>query len=171
MSSHSGPCLSLFASDPDSEGYRLAAEGMHNIPFRLSLPVGAGAKGNYSAPGGKGPSVRYVVVASVKIHVPATGKRSIAHFYRSIVVLPYMDPALVLAPSMEPIESYVSQGLGWNLGGERGKVEVRVALGRRVWVSGQRLWCEVAIRNDSSKKVKASRLQELYPKLTRQNGR
>lgn len=110
--------------------------------------------------------MRYVVVASVKIHVPATGKRSIAHFYRSIVVLPYMDPALVLMPSMEPIESYVSQGLGWNLGGERGKVEVRVALGRRIWVSGQRLWCEVGIRNDSSKKVKPSRLIELCLKLT-----
>ncbi|WWC58326.1 uncharacterized protein I303_100866 [Kwoniella dejecticola CBS 10117] len=149
---------SLFASGPDSDGYRLAAEGTHNIPFRMRLPLGGGAKGTYTSQNGKGPCVRYVVVGSVKIHIPSTGKRSIAHFYRSIVVLPYLNPSVVLAPSSEPVEGYTERGLGWNLTGEKGRVELRVSLGRRVWVSGQRLWCEVAIRNDSNRKIKTLNL-------------
>ncbi|WWD16338.1 hypothetical protein CI109_100764 [Kwoniella shandongensis] len=149
---------SLFASGPDSDGYRLAAEGTHSIPFRMRLPLGGGAKGTYTPPGGKGPCVRYVVVGSVKIHIPATGKRSIAHFYRSVVVLPYLNPSVVLSPSQEPVEGYVERGLGWSLTGEKGRVELRVSLGRRVWVSGQRLWCEVGIRNDSTRKIKTLNL-------------
>nr|XP_019048953.1 hypothetical protein I302_02733 [Kwoniella bestiolae CBS 10118]OCF27883.1 hypothetical protein I302_02733 [Kwoniella bestiolae CBS 10118] len=149
---------SLFASGPDSDGYRLASEGTHNIPFRMRLPLGGGAKGTYTSQNGKGPCVRYVVVGSVKIHIPSTGKRSIAHFYRSIVVLPYLNPSLVLAPITEPVEGYTERGLGWNLTGEKGRVELRVSLGRRIWVSGQRLWCEVAIRNDSNRKIKTLNL-------------
>lgn len=143
----------MFASHPDEEGYRLAAEGSHAIPFRMKLPLNGGAKGSYTSPTGKGPCVRYVVVGSVKIHVPSTGKRSIAHFYRSIVVLPYLNPATLLAPTLEPIEARVQKGLGWSLGGEKGKVDIQVALGRRSWVSGQRMWCEVGITNNSNKKV------------------
>ena len=153
FTSQPGPYPSLFASGPDEEGYRLAAEGAHNVPFRISIPLGGGAKGSYAS-GSKGPSVRYVVVGSIKIHIPSTGKRSIAHFYRSIVVLPYLNPAVVLAPSLDPIETYVEKGLGWSLTGEKGRVEVRISLGRRMWVSGQRAWCEVGIRNDSSRKVR-----------------
>ncbi|OCF45144.1 hypothetical protein I317_00946 [Kwoniella heveanensis CBS 569] len=149
---------SLFASGPDSDGYRLAAEGTHSIPFRMRLPLGGGAKGTYTPVNGKGPCVKYVVVGSVKIHIPSTGKRSIAHFYRSIVVLPYLNPSLVLAPSQEPVEGYVERGLGWSLTGEKGRVELRVSLGRRFWVSGQRLWCEVGIRNDSNRKIKTLNL-------------
>ncbi|WVQ81697.1 hypothetical protein IAT38_003822 [Cryptococcus sp. DSM 104549] len=149
---------SLFASGPDSDGYRLAAEGTHSIPFRMRLPIGGGAKGTYTPPNGKGACVRYVVVGSIKIHIPNNGKRSIAHFYRSIVVLPYLNPSMVLAPSQQPVEAYVEKGLGWSLKGEKGRVELRVSLGRRIWVSGQRLWCEVGIRNDSAKKIKALNL-------------
>ncbi|WVF66096.1 hypothetical protein IAT40_000835 [Kwoniella sp. CBS 6097] len=149
---------SLFGSGPDSDGYRLASEGSHSIPFRMRLPLGGGAKGTYTPINGKGPCVRYVVVGSIKIHVPSTGKRSIAHFYRSIVVLPYLNPSLVLAPSQEPVEGYVERGLGWSLTGEKGRVELRVSLGRRFWVSGQRLWCEIGIRNDSNRKIKTLNL-------------
>ncbi|KAK8861739.1 hypothetical protein IAR55_002562 [Kwoniella newhampshirensis] len=149
---------SLFSSGPDSDGYRLATEGTHSIPFRMRLPLGGGAKGTYTTPNGKGPGVRYVVVGSIKIHIPATGKRSIAHFYRSIVVLPYLNPSVVLSPSPEPVEGYVERGLGWSLTGEKGRVKLRVNLGRRIWVSGQRLWCEVAIRNDSTRKIKTLNL-------------
>ncbi|WVQ77283.1 hypothetical protein IAR50_006967 [Cryptococcus sp. DSM 104548] len=149
---------SLFASGPDSDGYRLAAQGSHSIPFRMRLPLGAGAKGTYTHPTGKGACVRYVVVGSIKIHIPQNGKRSIAHFYRPIVVMPYLNPAVVLAPSPSPIEMYVERGLGWSLKGERGRVELRVGLGRKIWVSGQRLWCEVGIRNDSNKKIKSMSL-------------
>nr|ODN85507.1 hypothetical protein L203_04756 [Cryptococcus depauperatus CBS 7841] len=146
---------SLFASGPDRHGYRESAEGNHDIPFRMALPLNKGAKGTYTTHGGKGPCVRYVVVASIKIYLPVTGKRSIAHFYRPIVVLPYLDPAIILSASPEPIEAYTEKGLGWSLKGERGRVELRVGLGRRTWVSGQRMWCEVEIRNESNKKIKS----------------
>ncbi|TYJ52070.1 hypothetical protein B9479_007327 [Cryptococcus floricola] len=149
---------SLFASGPDTDGYHLAAQGTHSVPFRMRLPLGAGAKGTYTCPTGKGACVRYVVVGSIKIHIPQNGKRSIAHFYRPIVVMPYLNPAVVLAPSSSPIEMYVERGLGWSLKGERGRVELRVGLGRKIWVSGQRLWCEVGIRNDSNKKIKSMSL-------------
>lgn len=119
----------------------------------MDLPTNGGAKGSYTPPNGKGPCVRYVVVGSVKIHVPSTGKRSIAHFYRQIVVLPYLNPSLVLAPNSGPVQARVEKGLGWSLGGEKGRVEVQVALGRRSWVSGQRIWCEVGIANYSTRKV------------------
>lgn len=147
------PRSSLFADGPDAEGYRLAKEGSHSIPFRMRLPLNGGAKGSFTSPNGKTPSVRYVVVGSIKIHVPSSGKRSIAHFYRQIVVLPYLNPAILLSPSPEPIEAKIERGLGWSLGGDKGRVELRVALGRRAWVSGQRIWCEVAINNQSTRKV------------------
>jgi hypothetical protein len=119
----------------------------------MRIPLGAGAKGSFSTPGGKGPCVRYVVVGSVKLYIPSTMKRSIAHFYRSIVILPYLNPSIVLAPSFDPLESVIEGGLGWSLGGEKGKVEMRIGLGRRTWVAGQRVWCEVGVRNNSNRKV------------------
>ena len=149
----STPVPSLFASGPDGEGYRLASEGTHSIPLRMRLPLGGSAKGSFTSPNSKGPCVRYVVVGSVKLFIPSTMKRSIAHFYRPIVVLPYFNPSIVLAPSIDAIENTVERGLGWSLGGEKGKVEVRVSLGRRNWVAGQRAWCEVGIKNNSSRKV------------------
>jgi hypothetical protein len=149
------PIPSLFASGSDEGGYRLAAEGTHSIPFRMRIPLNAGAKGSFSSPGNKGACVRYVVVGSVKLYIPSTMKRSIAHFYRSIVILPYLNPSVVLAPSLDPIESVIEGGLGWSLGGEKGKVEMRIGLGRRTWVAGQRVWCEVGVRNSSSKKVRS----------------
>ena len=124
----------------------------------MNLPLNGGAKGSYTS-NGKGPCVRYVVVGSVKIHVPATGKRSIAHFYRPIVVLPFLAPSVVLSASQDPIEARVEKGLGWSLTGEKGRVEVRVALGRRSWISGQRIWCEVGIDNESSRKVSQQHCQ------------
>ncbi|EIW68957.1 hypothetical protein TREMEDRAFT_62670 [Tremella mesenterica DSM 1558] len=151
-----GPACSLFGDAPDEEGYRLALEGIHNILFNMRLPLNGGAKGSYGIQG-KGPSVRYVVVGSVKL-MTATGKRSIAHFYRPLVVLPYLNPSTVLAPSAEPIAASVESGLGWSITGEKGKVVLSVALGRRTWVSGQRVWCEVGIRNNSTRKIKSLNL-------------
>ncbi|KAK4688054.1 hypothetical protein P7C73_g2050, partial [Tremellales sp. Uapishka_1] len=149
----SGPFSSLFASSPDGEGFRLAAEGTHAIPFKMRLPIGGGAKGSYTSPGGKGPSVRYVVVGSIKLYLPSSGKRSIAHFYRTIVVLPYLNPSMVLAPAVEPISAYIERGLGWSLTGEKGRVELGISMGRRIWVSGQRAWCQVSIENNSARKA------------------
>ncbi|RSH86010.1 uncharacterized protein EHS24_004207 [Apiotrichum porosum] len=75
-----GPSMSLFADAPDEEGFCLAREGTHAVPFACPLPIGGGAKGSYTSPTAKGPNIRYVVVGSVKLHIPKTGKRAIAHF-------------------------------------------------------------------------------------------
>lgn len=131
----------------------LAIEGCHFIPFSMRLPVGGGAKGTYTSPGGKGPCVRYVVVGSVKLHMPSTNKRSIAHFYRPVHLLPYLNPSIALAPAPYPIMAIVERGLGWSLGGEKGKVELTARMARANWVSGQRIWCEVGVRNGSGRKV------------------
>lgn len=143
----------LFNDAPDEEGFRAAKEGTHDIPFAMPLPLEGGAKGSFTSPTGKGPNIRYVVVGSIKLHIPSTGKRAIAHFYRPIVVLPYFNPMTALAPARSPVVAHVTSGLGWRLGGEKGKVEVQVALGRRNWVAGQRVWCEVSVRNQSHKKI------------------
>ncbi|OWZ26626.1 hypothetical protein C354_06775 [Cryptococcus neoformans MW-RSA1955] len=144
----------LFASPPDADGFRLAAPGAHSIPFCFPLPPAAGAKGTFTPAHRGGPSVRYVLVASLKLLAPATRKRSIAHFYRPIVLLPRLDPARALAPSTAPLEAATEKGLGWSLAGDRGAVRLRVAMGRATWVSGQRLWCHVGIRNGSLRKIK-----------------
>jgi hypothetical protein len=143
----------LFTDTPDEEGFRAAKEGTHDMPFAMPLPLDGGAKGSYTCPQGKGPNIRYVVVGSIKLHIPSTGKRAIAHFYRPIVVLPYHNPMDALAPAHSPVVGHTTSGLGWRLGGEKGKVEVQVALGRRNWVAGQRVWCEVSVRNQSHKKI------------------
>lgn len=148
-----GPRTTLFADPPDGEGFCAAKEGTHAIPFSIPLPVGEGAKGTYTSHDPKGPNVRYVVVGSVKIFVPKKDKRAIAHFYRPCVILPYLNPAIVLAPARAPIMTQRTCGLGWSITGEKGKVLMQVALGRRIWVAGQRVWCEVAVKNDSNKKI------------------
>lgn len=148
-----GPRTTLFGDAPDDEGFCVAKEGTHAIPFSIPLPVGEGAKGTYTSHDPKGPNIRYVVVGSVKIFVPKKEKRAIAHFYRPCVILPYLNPAIVLAPARAPIMTQRTCGLGWSLGGEKGKVLMQVALGRRIWVAGQRVWCEVAVKNDSNKKI------------------
>jgi hypothetical protein len=158
---------SLFASPPNSESYHLASPGSHSIPFSFRLPLGLGAKGSFTSPSPRGPSIRYVVVASLKIHIPESNKRSIAHFYRSIVVLPYLNPGVVLAPSEERVEARVEKGLGWSLVGEKGTVGVKVGMGRRVWVSGQRAWFEVDIKNESTRKVGYPPLLAQSSSLTR----
>lgn len=125
----------------------------------MKLPLGGGAKGTFTSPGGKGPCVRYVAVGSVKLHMTATNKRSIAHFYRPIHLLPYLNPSTTLAPSPYPIVANVERGLGWSLGGEKGRVELTARIARANWVSGQRIWCEVGVRNGSSKKVRRAELE------------
>jgi hypothetical protein len=150
---HDSPPTTLFASGADEEGFHLAHEGTHALPFSMQLPVGGGAKGAFTGDKGKGPNIRYVVVGSVKLHIPKSGKRAIAHFYRPIVLLPYHNPARVLAPSRQPVVEFIESRLGWSLTGEKGKVFLQVSLGRQTWVAGQRVWCEVGVRNNSNKKI------------------
>lgn len=141
--------LACFASQPDSEGYSVAKEGQHSIPFALELPVGKGAKGTYR---GKHAVVRYIVIGSVKLKSENGSNRSIAHFYRHIDLYPYLNPAIVLAGSGKPVQARASKGLF--LGGS-GKVHLIASLHRSSWVAGQRLYVNLRIDNETSKRVKS----------------
>ncbi|MCO5555811.1 hypothetical protein L7F22_009356 [Adiantum nelumboides] len=141
--------LACFASQPDSEGYCVAKEGQHSIPFALELPVGKGAKGTYR---GKHAVVRYIVIGSVKLKSENGSNRSIAHFYRHIDLYPYLNPAIVLAGSGKPVQAKASKGLF--LGGS-GKVHLIASLHRSSWVAGQRLYVHLRIDNETSKRVKS----------------
>lgn len=137
---------SVLASD--EEGFRPSVEGTHHVPFRMQLPVGKGAKGTWKCKQG---SVRYIVIASVKLKSADGQDRSIAHFYRSVEVFPYLPPAVALAPAPRPIAASESKALF--MGGS-GKVTLTATIHRRTWLAGQRCYVDVRVDNDSTKKIK-----------------
>lgn len=142
--------LPCFASHPDNEGFCRGKEGTHSIPFALEMPVGKGAKGSYR---GKHALVRYIVIGSVKLKSSGSNpNRSIAHFYRHVELYPYLNPAVVLSSAHRPVQARASKGLF--LGGS-GKVHLTASLHRTTWVAGQRVYVNVNIQNDTSKKVKS----------------
>ncbi|GAA6057651.1 hypothetical protein JCM3770_000281 [Rhodotorula araucariae] len=141
--------LSCHDSPADGEGFHLGKVGQHNVPVKMSLPIGKGAKGPWK---GKQGVVRYIAIASVKLKGKDGADRSIAHFYRHVEVYPYFNPALALAPSVTPLTAEGSKSLF--MGGS-GLVTLRARLHRETWVAGQRCYVEVRVENESSKKIKA----------------
>lgn len=139
--------LACFNGGPDKEGYAEGKLGSHSIPFSLELPVSKGAKGSYR---GKSAVVRYIVIGSVKLKSASGANRSIAHFYRHIDLFPYLNPAVVLSNSLKPIQATSSKGLF--LGGS-GKVHLMASLHRNTWVAGQRVYINISVQNDTSKKI------------------
>lgn len=139
--------LACFSSPADYEGYCVAKEGTHSVPFAMELPVGKGAKGSYR---GKHAIVRYIVIGSVKLKSANGSNRSIAHFYRHVELFPYLNPAVILSSSSRPIQAKASKGLF--LGGN-GKVHLSASLHRSTWVAGQRVYVNIKIDNETSKKV------------------
>ncbi|KAJ9125572.1 hypothetical protein QFC22_000534 [Naganishia vaughanmartiniae] len=142
----------LFASPTNEEGYRLAREGFHVIPFSVRLPLNGGAKGGWV--GSRTTGVKYVVVGSIKLHTPETKKRSIAHFYRPCTIYPYVPPLDIFGSTEHPTEVRTEQGLGWSLSGEKGKVRVIAELPRPDWVAGQNVWIKIFADNQSQKKIR-----------------
>ncbi|UZJ56668.1 hypothetical protein CBS101457_005988 [Exobasidium rhododendri] len=140
--------LACFASPADSEGFCVAKDGSHSIPFTLELPVGKGAKGSFR---GKHAIVRYIVIGSVKLKSANGSNRSIAHFYRHVDLYPYLNPAVILSSSSRPVQANASKGLF--LGGS-GKVHLAASLHRSTWVAGQRIYVNIKIDNETNKKVK-----------------
>ncbi|GAC93113.1 hypothetical protein PHSY_000675 [Pseudozyma hubeiensis SY62] len=139
--------LACFSGGPDAEGYAEGKVGSHSIPFSLELPVSKGAKGSYR---GKNAVVRYIVIGSVKLKSSSGANRSIAHFYRHVDLFPYLNPAVVLSSANKPIQATSSKGLF--LGGS-GKVQLMASLHRNTWVAGQRVYINVGVQNDTSKKI------------------
>ncbi|TKY86115.1 hypothetical protein EX895_004940 [Sporisorium graminicola] len=139
--------LACFAGGPDAEGYAEGKVGSHSIPFSLELPVSKGVKGSYR---GKNAVVRYIVIGSVKLKSASGANRSIAHFYRHVDLFPYLNPAVVLSSALKPIQASSSKSLF--LGGS-GKVHLMASLHRNTWVAGQRVYINVGILNETSKKI------------------
>lgn len=140
--------LPCFAGQPDQEGYSLGREGSHSVPFSLEVPIGRGAKGSYR---GRNALVRYIVIGSVKLKDVNGDNRSIAHFYRHVELYPYLNPAVVLSSAPRPISAEGEKGLF--MGGS-GKVRVAASLHRGTWVAGQRVYINVGVTNETSKRVK-----------------
>ncbi|KAJ9109224.1 hypothetical protein QFC21_000553 [Naganishia friedmannii] len=120
----------LFASPPNDEGYRLAREGFHVIPFSVRLPLNGGAKGGWV--GSRTTGVKYVVVG----------------------IYPYVPPLNIFGSTEHPTEVRTEQGLGWSLSGEKGKVRVIAELPRPDWVAGQNVWIKIFADNQSQKKIR-----------------
>ncbi|GAA5901477.1 hypothetical protein JCM8208_001813 [Rhodotorula glutinis] len=141
--------LACYDSPADNEGFHRGKSGQHNVPVKMNLPIGKGAKGPWK---GKQGVVRYIAIASLKLKGKEGTDRSIAHFYRHVEVYPYFNPALTLAPAIKPLTADASKSLF--MGGS-GKVTLHASLHRETWVAGQRCYVEVRVSNESSKKVKA----------------
>ncbi|KAM0754096.1 hypothetical protein T439DRAFT_378184 [Meredithblackwellia eburnea MCA 4105] len=140
--------LPCFEKDSDEEGYQKGVVGQHLVPFSLHLPIGKGAKGGWK---GKQGVVRYIVIASMKLKSPKGADRSIAHFYRHVEIFPYLNPAVLLAPSNKPLAATGSKSLFM---GGNGKVSLTARVHRASWVAGQRCYVDIRVENESNKKIK-----------------
>lgn len=133
-------------------GYRLALAGSHSLSFDLPLPLSNFPRGPFRSSRG---AIKYILIASLKLFFPATGKKSIAHFYRHITVYPFLEIDKVLLNYGDPIEVSRESKLGWKWAGGEGRVGLNVKAARKIWVAGQQCWIDVAIRNESSKKARS----------------
>ncbi|KAL7408936.1 hypothetical protein BDY24DRAFT_246377 [Mrakia frigida] len=149
---------SLFDASPSSPNptsttpdFRLAVSGTHDVPFFLPLPITNFPRGPFRSSQG---SIKYILIASLKLFFPTTGKKSIAHFYRHVTIYPFLDVDRVLRNFEGAVEvereKRASGNWGW---GEKGKVELKVKSARGVWVAGQQCWLDVGVRNEGGKKI------------------
>ena len=90
------------------------------------------------------------VRSSVKLKSQEGTDRSIAHFYRHIELYPYLNPAIILAPAMKPLEAFTSKSLFM---GGNGLVKLFASIHRSNWVAGQSCYVNLRVENDSTKKV------------------
>ena len=83
--SHVAPAWdSVLASPPDQDGWAEAKEGIHVLPFSLTLPADGAcgiAKGTLNIHSGV--ALRYFAMASLRLKDSETSAESVAHFYRA----------------------------------------------------------------------------------------
>ncbi|PPQ67153.1 hypothetical protein CVT25_005754, partial [Psilocybe cyanescens] len=153
----------VYYSEPDADGFIKAAEGVHILPFTFQLTssrVQGTPKGPMHAQSGA--SVRYIAMVSFRIKDAASGKMSVAHFYRDCSVWPRLNPSIVLAPTSRPIQVTVSDGV--EMGGN-GKITLTASLHRLHWVAGQLCHVRFDVVNASKKTLKLLSL-ELFQTIT-----
>ncbi|KAF7784101.1 hypothetical protein Agabi119p4_266 [Agaricus bisporus var. burnettii] len=152
MSSIVPEFATLYAPEQEEEGLPQVKEGNYCLPFslHLSLATKNGQARGYlrSVPG---ISLNYIAMVSIEIK-DGSGRRSIAHFYRTIEVWPKLDPAVVLSPALRPLQATVSKSLARNPSGRR--IKLTAMLYRLHWISGQSCRVKIVVENDTKKTLK-----------------
>ncbi|KAJ3501775.1 hypothetical protein NLJ89_g9187 [Agrocybe chaxingu] len=87
-----------------------------------------------------------------------TGSKAITHFYRDCSIWPRLNPSVVLAPLLQPLQATASES-----GGD--KVQLTASLHRSYWVAGQLCRVRVRVLNNSKKLLKSVVL-ELFRSTT-----
>ena len=145
---------SVLAGPPDEDGWAEAKEGIHVLPFSLTLPADATcgvAKGILDIHSGV--ALRYFAMASLRLKDPETSAESVAHFYRSCEIWPRLSCTAKLSPASRPLVSEVARTVF--MGGS-GKVRLSAAMHRLYWVAGQRCVIHLRVVNESKKTVKGA---------------
>lgn len=91
-----------------------------------------------------------ISLSSLKLKDTLSGKRSIAHFYRTCEVWPRLDPERILVPAPRPLRATISKS--FFMGGD-GKLTLTASLIRLYWVAGQRCFVHLNIQNATKKLV------------------
>ena len=153
--SHVAPAWdSILASPPNKDGWAEAKQGVHVLPFSLTLP----ADGTYGTAKGtlnihSGVALRYFAMASLRLKDPETSAESVAHFYRSCEIWPRLSFTAKLSPAPRPL---VSEAAKTVFMGGSGKVRLSAAMHRLYWVAGQRCTIHLRVVNESKKTVKGA---------------
>ncbi|KAH8111898.1 hypothetical protein DFH11DRAFT_1610591 [Phellopilus nigrolimitatus] len=149
-------CSGLFTSSVDKEGFGSVGEGEYSVRFSLKLPlVSSGGRPKGVLINRCGAMIRYIVIASMKVVDPSSGKRSIAHFYRDCEIWPALDPVTVLAPAPHPVLARAAKRLF--MGGE-GTLALTASLHRGTWVASQPVHVRLRIANNTRKTVRSVNL-------------
>ena len=145
---------SVLACPPDKDGWAEAKEGIHILPFSLTLP----ADGTCGIAKGKldihsGVALKYFAMASLRLKDPETSAESVAHFYRSCEIWPHLSFDAKLLPAPRPL---VSEAARTVFMGGSGKVRLSAAMHRLYWVAGQRCAVHLRVVNESKRTVKGA---------------
>lgn len=149
----------IFSESPDysdEEGYREAREGIHVLPFEMTLPDDSSCGKPKGVVDVRGAAMRYIVMASVNIKDPDTNQLSLAHFYRTCSIWPSLSIHGVLVPSTRPLVSTAVMTL--YRGGSRNKLKLSARVPRPSYFAGQRCYVHVQIMNDTWRTVRSLRL-------------
>ncbi|KAH0838029.1 hypothetical protein J3R83DRAFT_6269 [Lanmaoa asiatica] len=153
--SHVAPAWDTVLAGPTNEdGWAEAKEGVHALPFSLTLPADGtcgAAKGTLNIHSGV--ALRYFAMASLRLKDPETSTESVAHFYRSCEIWPRLSFDTKLSPAPRPL---VSEAARTVFMGGSGKVRLSAAMHRLYWVAGQRCIIHLRVVNESKKTVKGA---------------
>ncbi|KAL5519604.1 hypothetical protein ACEPAH_1287 [Sanghuangporus vaninii] len=145
----------LYTMGIDGEGFGNVVEGEYGVRFAMQIPLvssGGKPRGVLNNRSGSGATIKYIIIASMKVVDPSTGKRSIAHFYRDCEVWPALDPVATLAPAPDPMLARAAKKLF--MGGD-GTLALTASMHRSTWVAGQPVHVRLRIVNGTKKNVRS----------------